>query len=112
MRNLQDAARRAKVELLPVDVDTVAEIESGFAQMARERIKAVVVLGDPMVFFHRRQIADLALKHGIASAYPARQHSEDGGLMSYGVNIAVCHVPPDLAHPRSETILATFSPET
>lgn len=88
MGNLQGAARRAKVELLPVDVHEIAEMEPGFAKMARERIKAVVVLGDPQVFFHRRQIADLALKHGIAAVYPAKQHAEDGGLMSYGVNIA------------------------
>lgn len=86
--NLQDAARRAKVELLPVDVSKIAEIEPGFARIAREKLKAVVVLGDPLVFFQRRLIADVALKYGIVSVYPARQHVDDGGLLSYGVNIA------------------------
>ena len=87
-KNLQDAARRATVELLQVDVRTIAEIDAGFARMAREKLKAVVVLGDPLVFAQRRQIADLALKYGIASVYPARQHVDAGGLLSYGVNIA------------------------
>lgn len=86
--NLEAAARRAKVDLLLTQVRSAAEIDSGFARLAREKLRAAVVLGEPLVFRQRRQIADLALKFQIASAYPAREHVEAGGLLSYGMNLA------------------------
>lgn len=40
-----------------------------------------------MAFGARRLFADLALKCGIASIHPVKQHVEAGGLMSFGVNL-------------------------
>ncbi len=88
LKNLQDAARQAKVDLLSIEVRDAAEIDSGFARFAREKVRSVVVLGDPLIFQQRHQIADLASKYEMASVYPAKEHVEAGGLMSYGVNIA------------------------
>jgi putative ABC transport system substrate-binding protein len=88
LKNLQNAARQAKVDLLLAEVRDAAQIEGGFARIAQEKLRAVVVLGDPLVFQERRPIADLALKHQVASVYPAKEHVEAGGLISYGVNIA------------------------
>lgn len=59
----------------------------GGTRIAQEKARAVVVLGDPLIFRQRQQIADLALKYGLASVYPAKEHVDAGGLMSYGVNI-------------------------
>lgn len=87
LKNLQNAARQVKVDLLLVVARDAAEIDHGFARIAQEKLRAVVVLGDPLVFQQRKQIADLALRHGVASVYPAKEHAEAGGLISYGVNI-------------------------
>lgn len=87
LKNLRGSARQANVELLVVEARSIAEIDSGFARIAREKAKGVVVLGDPLIFQARRQIADLALKHKIASVYPAKEHVEAGGLISYGVSL-------------------------
>ena len=87
LKNLQNAARQAKVELLPIEVRNATEIDSGFARLAREKVRAVVVLGDSLIYAQRRQIADLALKYEVASVYPAKEHVLAGGLMSYGVNL-------------------------
>ena len=88
LRNLEDATRQANVNLLLIDAGSAGEIDSGFARIAQEKVKAVVVVGEPLVFRQRRQIADLALKYGMASVYPAKEHVEAGGLMSYGMNLA------------------------
>ncbi len=88
MKNLQNAARQLKVDLVSTEVRAAAEIDGAFARIAREKVRAVVVLGDTLVFVQRRQIADQALKHGMASIYPVKQHVDAGGLMSYGVNLA------------------------
>jgi putative ABC transport system substrate-binding protein len=87
LKNLQGAARQAKVDLALVQARDAAQIEEGFTRLGREKLRAVVVLGDPLIFQQRQQIADLALKHGVASVYPAKEHVLAGGLLSYGVSI-------------------------
>lgn len=88
LKNLQSAARQLKLDLVLIEVRNAGEIDGAFAQMAREKVRAVVVLGDSLIFGQRQRIADLALKHGTASVYPAREHVIAGGLISYGANIA------------------------
>ena len=87
LKNLQEAARAVGVNILSIEARSAGEIESGFARMAKERVSGVVVLGDPLIFAQRRQIAELASKQRIASVYPAKEHVDAGGLMSYGVDI-------------------------
>ena len=88
LKNLQNAARQAKVELLSIEVRSAEEIDGGFARVAREKLRAVVVLGDPFIFARRQQLAELALKYRLASVYPVKEHVDVGGLMSYGVDLA------------------------
>lgn len=88
LKNLQNAARQLKVDLVSTEVRAAADVEGAFLRIAEEKVRAVVVFGDTLVFVQRRQIADLALKYGVASIYPVKQHVEAGGLMSYGVNLA------------------------
>ena len=88
LKNLQNAAGQLKVDLVSIEVRAAAQIDGAFARIAQEKVRAVVVLGDTLVFVQRRQIADLALKHGVASIYPVREHVLAGGLISYGVNLA------------------------
>lgn len=87
LKNLQGAARQARVDILSIEVRNPEEIDSGFARIAREKLRAVVVPGDSLIFDRRQQIADLALKNAVASVYPVKEHADAGGLMSYGVNL-------------------------
>jgi putative ABC transport system substrate-binding protein len=81
---IQAAAKQAGKQVVPVNVRTPEEIESGFATMVRERIDAVIILIDGLAFQQRAQIAGLALKHRLPSIYSQPQYAEVGGLMSYG----------------------------
>jgi len=90
LKNLRNAARQAKVGLLSIEARTPEEIDGGLARVAREKLRAVVVLGDSFIYMQRQQIADLALKHGLASVYPVKDHVLVGGLMSYGVSLIDC----------------------
>jgi putative ABC transport system substrate-binding protein len=40
------------------------------------------------VFMLRKQTSELAIKYGIAVVYPLREDVEEGGLISYGSNVA------------------------
>ena len=51
--------------------------------MTREHAAAVLVLADPMTFFHRARLADLAVKRRLPTMCGVRGYTDAGGLMSY-----------------------------
>ena len=56
--------------------------------MARARVAGVTALADPMFISQRKQIADLALRARLPTAFARRENVDAGGLMSYGPNLA------------------------
>lgn len=88
LKNIQAAAQQVSVKILPIEARTPSEIEDAFTAMARQRSGAVIVLGGPFLRRQAPQIAGLALRHKLPSAFTNREMVEAGGLMSYGANIA------------------------
>ena len=87
LKNLQAAAQNVSVNVLAIEVRTPAEIENAFTRIGRENIRGVIAMSSPILFFQSRQIAELAIKNRIPSAFLLSQFSEAGGLMSYGENL-------------------------
>jgi putative ABC transport system substrate-binding protein len=83
---MQAPARRLGVALLSAEVRTRGEIEGAFVGMIREHANGVVVLGDPLLFSLRAQIAGLAAKHRLPTMSPYREGADAGGLISYGAD--------------------------
>jgi putative tryptophan/tyrosine transport system substrate-binding protein len=88
VREAQDAAHTGGLSIDILKASASREIEEAFAFMARERITAVLIVGDPYFFTRRFQLITLATRHGITSCYPTREFTEAGGLMSYGTDFA------------------------
>ena len=88
LKNLQTAAPRLNVKVLPFEAQTPDDIDNAIARMNRENVKAFVVASDALYFQRRNQIAELATRNRMASVSPFRENVEAGGLMSYGSNIA------------------------
>jgi putative ABC transport system substrate-binding protein len=84
---LEEAARKLSVALVSVEAQVGGDVESRFALMAKERVRGLYVLGDPVLFGLRGQIADLALKHRLPSVSPYREGADAGGLIAYGVSL-------------------------
>jgi ABC-type uncharacterized transport system substrate-binding protein len=87
VRAIETEARKSGIRVLSVDAHTAEDIERGFANMARQRAEALVILGDTFLIQQARQIAELCLKHRVASLYPTPDYPEAGGLMSYGPDL-------------------------
>jgi putative tryptophan/tyrosine transport system substrate-binding protein len=87
MKRLMLAAQTVGVQVVSAEVGSVAEIEPGFAALARERASAVVLFGDTFFVQQLQQIAQAALRQRMASAYLTRGYAEVGGLLSYGADI-------------------------
>jgi putative ABC transport system substrate-binding protein len=82
--NVQGAAHKAGIQVLPVEAQTPREIESAFSIIDRERAGAVIVALDPLFIQQVPQIAVLTTRHRLPSIFANREYAEAGGLMSYG----------------------------
>jgi putative ABC transport system substrate-binding protein len=88
LRDMKVAARAIGMEIQVVNASTSAEIDAAFAAIARDHVEALFVLPDPFFVVRRVQLANLAARHAIPTAFPVRDFAEAGGLMSYGSSIA------------------------
>ena len=86
LKQVQAAAQKLGVKILPVEARTAPEIEKAFSVMAREKAGAVMVERDALFNQQVRQFAELAMKHRLPSIFGIREYVEAGGLMSYGPN--------------------------
>jgi putative ABC transport system substrate-binding protein len=66
----------------------LGDLSEAFAAMERERANAVVVLSDALFNSARLQIIALASKYHLPAMYEAQEFVQDGGLISYGPDIA------------------------
>jgi ABC-type uncharacterized transport system substrate-binding protein len=82
------AAVSLRVKLQQLDVLSPKDIETAFRAAANEHADGALVLQSSIHFSQRTKIAELAVKSRLPATYPRREFVEDGGLMSYGVNIS------------------------
>jgi putative ABC transport system substrate-binding protein len=80
------AASAVDMEVDVVKVGDGREIEGGFVTLIQNVVAAVLVAPDALFFSRRIQLAMLAARHALPSFYSLREHTEAGGLMSYGTN--------------------------
>jgi putative tryptophan/tyrosine transport system substrate-binding protein len=87
LRQVQEAARTAGLQMLVFNASTSGEIEGTFAILAGAGADALFAAGDAFFLSRRVQFATLA-HHRIPAAYADRDIVAVGGLMSYGTDIA------------------------
>jgi putative ABC transport system substrate-binding protein len=87
-RDSQQAARAMGLQIQVLHVTTSREIDSAFAEFAREPPDAVFVGNDGFLNSRRVQFVQQAAHHRLPAIYSGREYSEIGGLMSYGTNVA------------------------
>jgi putative ABC transport system substrate-binding protein len=86
VRQGAEIAARA-MTVISIEVRASGDIDPAFQTLTRERVNLVVVPPDPMFLNERRRIAELAIAARLPAVYGLREHVEDGGLMSYGVDL-------------------------
>ena len=59
-----------------------------FADIAKERVDALLVVAESLFLLHRTTLAELALKYRLPTMYGLRESVVAGGLMSYGPSLA------------------------
>jgi putative ABC transport system substrate-binding protein len=65
-----------------------ADFEHLMLRVANARRGGLICPPDSFMTNHRRRVIDLASRHGIPAIYSSRTFPADGGLISYGVDVA------------------------
>jgi putative ABC transport system substrate-binding protein len=68
---------------------TESDLEPAFTTMVKRQAGALIVMPDPLFFSRREQLVELAARYAVPTIYPVREFTENGGLMSYGTNLAL-----------------------
>jgi len=87
-QDVQKAARAKGVELLIVKARTTDEIDTAFADLGERHAGGLVVASDPFFSVQRDQLPALAARHAVPAIYQRREFVAEGGLISYGSNLA------------------------
>ena len=85
-KDLEDAAKVAKVQLRAFEVHTPEEIAPQFEAARAAGAGGLVVLEDPLTLGARNEIAALASRLRLPAVYGYREFVVAGGLMSYGTD--------------------------
>jgi ABC-type uncharacterized transport system substrate-binding protein len=83
---IQGAAPALDVEVSPLGVRDVGEIERVIAAFAQRPNGALILVPTALTVINRQLIIDLAARRRLPAIYPYRYFVEAGGLMSYGAN--------------------------
>jgi len=87
LRDTEEAARSLGQRIHVFNVSSEADFEPAFAALVGMRIRALLVVAEPMFNARREQIVALSQRHAVPAIYPRREFVAIGGLMSYGTRL-------------------------
>ena len=86
--SIQSAAQGIGIKVPVAYTATANHIESAIVSLVRERVRAIIILPSGRLEIEAKQIAQVALKHRMASVGSTRVYAEAGALLGYGQNYA------------------------
>ena len=87
-RDVAAASRVLSLDNQVFKASTSGEIAAAFVAFSSWRAEALFVGPDPLFNTDREQLVTLAARYALPASYFQRDHSEAGGLMSYGPDFA------------------------
>ena len=64
------------------------DLVGAFQAAKTARVDALIVVGNPLMVQHAKQVFDLAAKYRLPSMTEEARYVDAGGLISYGANVA------------------------
>jgi putative ABC transport system substrate-binding protein len=87
MQAIEIMAPSFGIEAFECRARDTSEIERAIDALASQPNVGLIILPDPVFTASRRSIIELAARHRIPAVYPFRFFADDGGLLSYGVDV-------------------------
>ena len=86
-KEVERAARVLGLQVESLEVRRAAELESVLESSTGNRVGALIV-PPPIAIGYQRRLLELAARHRLPVMYEDRESVTQGGLMSYGANLA------------------------
>jgi putative ABC transport system substrate-binding protein len=86
LKEIKTAAEADRIRLEVLEARTADQVPPALHAAASAGVGGLLVLGDPLTYSLRREIADLSAKGRLPAVYPSREWAEAGGLLSYGAD--------------------------
>jgi putative ABC transport system substrate-binding protein len=90
MRLIKRAADTFQVGTIPTLIEN-GDVDAAFQTLARETDAGLLVVPDATTTANRARIVALAARLRVPAIYPFRFFADEGGLISYGVEVADLH---------------------
>jgi putative ABC transport system substrate-binding protein len=88
LKELRPAAQALKLKLEEIVTQPDAKgLESTFQTAKQKRVQAIIMQAGNRFFAERKRIVELAVKYRLPAIYPTKEYVDEGGLMSYGVDL-------------------------
>ena len=88
MKELRSAAMALKLKLEEIETQYDAKaLESAFQTAKQKQVGAIMAMPTGSFFAQRKRIVELASKHRLPAIYFSKEFVDEGGLMSYGVDL-------------------------
>ena len=87
LQAVEQAAPSMGIRIVPAVVENAADIERSIAELGREANGGLMVMPDSITLIHRKLIVSLAERYHLPAIYPFRYFPDDGGLISYGIDL-------------------------
>jgi putative ABC transport system substrate-binding protein len=91
MQQVRAASQAMHINVLPLPVAKVEELEGAFAAIVKARPQGLFILADRIFLHNRARMMDFAAKHHLPSVNAYRELVEAGGLMSFGPSYEDMH---------------------
>ena len=89
LMELRPAALVLKLKLEEIETQPEPKgLESAFQTAKQKQVNAIMTTVATSFFAERKQIVELAVKYRLPVIYPQKEFVDEGGLMSYGVDLA------------------------
>jgi putative tryptophan/tyrosine transport system substrate-binding protein len=89
--DLQKAARALGLQLQILQANTDNELDTVFTKLGQLKTAGLVITSDSFFFTRSRQLAALAIRHGVPAVFGFPEFAKAGGLLSYGASVTEQH---------------------
>jgi putative ABC transport system substrate-binding protein len=87
LHDIESALRSKPIKIVQATASSLDDLPAAFEVLKRARVDAVVVSAEGVIFTEAPRVISLAAEARLPAMYSYREHVQDGGLISYGVDV-------------------------
>jgi putative ABC transport system substrate-binding protein len=91
LRATDDAAKRLGIVVRSHEVRNITDFEPAFSTIKTEADDGMIVFTDGLTYARRQDFINFAANEQLPTMYCSREFVDDGGLISYGVNVTAIY---------------------